>query len=599
MHVRNRINLADRFFNLARGKMPQTTFSYNTGTGNSFAWSVGSDWSNGSVPINGANLIITGVSGDTSYDDLSSLSIGGLTIGSASNPASMAIANGDTLNASGSGSLYGTLTVGTGAELINGGNFINDGSIVLDSGATDYTTRLQAPQTTSAATYDFAGPGATLWQNGQGVGTSISANFVFGNGGTIFLSPSNVTGATFSDSYSGNALTIYYTKFGVQHTLFTFNNFTASAAPTITEVTATDPTGTSQSWIELTATCFTPGTLIETDAGPRPVEELRTGDKVLAVAGASPRRTEIRWIGERRIDLRRHPKPEGLYPVRIRKNAMGDGLPARDLLVSPDHCLLIEGKLIPAKLLINGMSITPERSVTAVHYFHIELENHDAVLAEGVPAETYLDTGNRGFFGNATTPDLIPELPDPEAMTSWQDRLCAPICLRTEEVDDIWQRYRERAWALGCCEPAREITDDANVRLVAGGREFRRVCRRDTHCTFVLPAASGEIRIVSRSAVPTDVDRSINDWRRLGVAISKIVVRAGAKVLELAADHHSLQDGWHPVEQGEGGMWRWTTGNAGIAIPAELRAGSITVDLYLTGRASYFIEPAARAGAAA
>jgi hypothetical protein len=99
--------------------------------------------------------------------------------------------------------------------------------------------------------------------------------------------------------------------------------------------------------------------------------------------------------------------------------------------------------------------------------------------------------------------------------------------------------------------------------------------------------------------VPTDIDRGTNDWRRLGVAISKIVVRAGAKVLEFAADHKSLEDGWHPVEQGEGGVWRWTTGNAGLALPAELRTGSIMVDLYLTGRASYFADGAVQAGIAA
>jgi hypothetical protein len=165
-------------------------------------------------------------------------------------------------------------------------------------------------------------------------------------------------------------------------------------------------------------------------------------------------------------------------------------------------------------------------------------------------------------------------------VTAWQDRLCAPLRLRTEEVEDIWQRFRERAPALGYRQLAQQITDDADVRLVAGGREFRPVFRRDALCTFVLPAASSEIRIMSRSAVPTDLDRSTNDWRRLGVAISQIVVRAGAKVLQLAADHQSLQDGWHPAEQGEDGMWRWTTGNAGLAIPAELRAGNITVDLY-------------------
>jgi Hint domain len=588
--------------------MPATTFTYKIPTGNSYAWSSGSNWSTGSVPtdttVGNPNLVIPGVSGDVSFDNLGSLTVGLLEIGSSSAAADMAIASGDTLETTGPGSLYGTLTVGdSGAKFLSSG-FTNDGTIVLDSGATDYTTKLQTDSST--AVYDFAGAGAELWASTFNAGAFANADILFGNGGTIFLSPAGTSGP-FSENYvaptatNPGTLTIDYTLNGTPHTLFTFYDFNAgTSAPNLAVVAGTDPyTGASQTWIELTATCFTPGTLIETETGARPVEELRSGERVWAVAGASPRLSEIRWIGQRRIDLRRHPKPEGLYPVRIRKDALGEGLPARDLLVSPDHCLLIEGQLIPAKLLINGLSITHERSITAVHYFHIELDNHDAVLAEGVPAESYLDTGNRGFFGNTATPDLIPELPEPEAMIAWQDRLCAPLRLRTEEADGLWQRFHERAKAVGYCEPAREITDESDIRLMAGGREFRPVLRRDSHCTFVLPAASGEIRIMSRSAVPTDLDRSTNDWRRLGVAISKIVVRAGTKVLEFAADHQSLQDGWHPVEQGEDGMWRWTTGNAGLAIPAKLRTGSITVDLYLTGRASYFAAEATQAEVAA
>ena len=87
--------------------------------------------------------------------------------------------------------------------------------------------------------------------------------------------------------------------------------------------------------------------------------------------------------------------------MRVMQGALGDNLPRRDLLLSGDHCLFLDGRLYPAKLLINGMTIIRDLSLKAVSYHHIELEDHAVMLAEGVAAETYLDTGNRAFFSNA------------------------------------------------------------------------------------------------------------------------------------------------------------------------------------------------------
>ena len=143
--------------------------------------------------------------------------------------------------------------------------------------------------------------------------------------------------------------------------------------------------------------CFAAGTYISTTRGNIAVEELREGDLVLTIEGDTQ---PIRWIGHRRIDCRRHAAPEHILPVCIRAHAFGRNKPARDLMLSPDHAIFAEGVLIPVKYLIDGRAIR-QLDVAAVTYYHVELPAHAAILAEGLPVESYLDTGDRGAFGNA------------------------------------------------------------------------------------------------------------------------------------------------------------------------------------------------------
>ncbi len=110
------------------------------------------------------------------------------------------------------------------------------------------------------------------------------------------------------------------------------------------------------------------------------------------------------WIGQRALDCVRHAKPELVWPVRVAAGAFGEALPRRDLWLSPDHAVFVEDVLIPVRYLVNGATVRQER-VERVHYFHIELESHDILLAEGLTAESYLDTGNRGAFSNGGVAD--------------------------------------------------------------------------------------------------------------------------------------------------------------------------------------------------
>ena len=146
----------------------------------------------------------------------------------------------------------------------------------------------------------------------------------------------------------------------------------------------------------VSAPCFARGTRITTPDGERAVETLQAGDRVLTISGeASP----ILWIGHREIACVRHPAPATVLPVRIAAGAFGFARPTRDLYLSPDHAVFVEGVLIPVKHLVNGCSVA-QMPVASVHYFHVELARHDVLLAEGLPVESYLDTGDRVSFEN-------------------------------------------------------------------------------------------------------------------------------------------------------------------------------------------------------
>jgi len=132
--------------------------------------------------------------------------------------------------------------------------------------------------------------------------------------------------------------------------------------------------------------CFLDGTRILTPDGEIPVEDLTIGALVETLNGPLP----VKWIGHQSF---RKDSPFwhwSVAPIRIARFALGDQYPRRDLYLSPGHSLFVDGFLIPVQWLVNGRSIAlaamDDRKV--IDYFHIELETHEVVFAEGAPAET-------------------------------------------------------------------------------------------------------------------------------------------------------------------------------------------------------------------
>ena len=209
-----------------------------------------------------------------------------------------------------------------------------------------------------------------------------------------------------------------------------------------------------------TLPCFAAGTSIATEQGSVPVEALSVGCQrvTLASGGTAP----IRWIGHRHIDCTRHPKPEAVWPVRVCAGAIADSEPARDLLLSPDHAIYVDGVLIPIRRLINETTIVQEPR-DSVQYFHIELDRHDILLAEGLPVESFLDTGNRNQFSNG---GRIVQLHPSFAALTWDAKACAPLVV-TGQVFARVKRKLDRRARRSCRSAADEPAAGSAVKRPA------------------------------------------------------------------------------------------------------------------------------------
>jgi hypothetical protein len=188
--------------------------------------------------------------------------------------------------------------------------------------------------------------------------------------------------------------------------------------------------------------CYAAGTRIATARGPVAVEHLRIEDRVILADGD---RAPIVWLGHRRVDCRRHPRPSDVHPIRIAANAFGVGRPLCDVLLSPDHAVFVDGVLIPVRHLLNDATIRQE-DVASVTYWHVELPRHGVLLAEGLPAESYLDTGNRASFVDC---GKVTRAHPTFARSVWQRQGCAPLVTEGPVRDIVYRRLLVQALTLG------------------------------------------------------------------------------------------------------------------------------------------------------
>ena len=455
-----------------------------TGTGHAGAavgggiWNVGGqlivgDTGNGSLDINSNGIVNAGSN---------SIDIGNQSGGSgtfAVNSGQLLDSTGQIFIASPAGS-NGTLAVSTGgfvstnALIVGTGGFVemNGGTLqvfnpagIQNSGSVGGVGTVEGGINGSGGI--SVGPGALVFTgvvNGTGIATidgggrTLEAGSGVGSGQTINFGGAN--SALRLDSVVGSNQGFVVTNWQNTDELIVANGVTVTGANWLNGAATTgtlevDTTGgpidftsvtlapgtfpifnTGSNFVELVS-CFAAGTRIASDDGETLVETLRIGERVKLANGALDC---VTWVGHRTIDCRRHPDPRLVWPVRIRAHAFGPGCPKRDLWLSPDHALFVDGVLIPAKYLIDGVAIAQVR-VDSVRYYHVELSHHDVLLAEGLPAESYLAAADRGAFSRRDAPvALFPDL----ASRVWEAEGCAPLVVSGPALDAARRRIAGR-----------------------------------------------------------------------------------------------------------------------------------------------------------
>ena len=328
-------------------------------------------------------------------------------------------------------------------------------------------------------------------------------------------------------------------------------------------VQSNDNTTATQIFVADLVTCFATDTAIRCARGDMQIEvavqDLAVGDVVVTASGA---RRPICWLGHRTIDCRNHPRPQEALPIRISAHALGTNRPARDLFVSPGHsiCVDIVGEvLIPAIALVNGSTIQ-QVDADEVIYFHVELESHDILLAENLPAESYLDMGNRSFFAEADVVDLEAS-PDADPAQRTHADFCRPFVDGGPVLDAVKMQLRRRAESHGWVR-----NDALELHLVVDGKRFEPVVRGLT-ARFEMPADAKDVWLEAPTARPCDVMGS-GDSRDLGLFISALRIDDGFELRDIAMNDPLLCIGFHAVEDGPR---RWTSGRA--RLPAALWKG--------------------------
>ncbi len=270
--------------------------------------------------------------------------------------------------------------------------------------------------------------------------------------------------------------------------------------------------------------CFARGTGILSPHGYRPVESLRPNDPVITANGE---RRPVRWIGWRTLDLGPDAARQA-RPILVLPHAFGPGRPSRMLRLSPSHCVLADGVLIPITHLVNGATVRREAAAQAVTYFHVELDRHDILLAEGLECESYFDDGNRA----AMYQELGRRCPARRAV--------APVVTSGARLAAVRRTLHERALAAGFAAQFWPV-----LRAVAAGM---------TVLPAILPAKAGRVArfsfnapvkdmvLLAATSCPADTDPGSEDRRELGVCLGAMRgVRFGA--------------GWQVPAAGDAGTW--------------------------------------------
>ncbi|GBR54009.1 outer membrane protein [Neokomagataea thailandica NBRC 106555] len=447
------------------------------------------------------------------------------------------VLSGATVNVASGGSLTGTLSVNPG------------GTVVLNG-------------TAGSGTVNLSGDGSQLTISGTQMPTNVIsgwsptdkidlASIPYGSITSVTTTESGVTFHTANGSYSLNIPGA--NKYG-----YALNK---------------DSDGST-----IYTTCFAEGTHITTEEGDIAVENLKIGTQIHTPNGLMP----LKWLGHRSITVAKQKHPEDNWLVRIRRGAFAEGTPARDLLVTQEHCMVFDGRLVPARMLVNNRSVIVDRSINSYTYYHVELESHAAIWAEKTLTESYLDTGNRDQFENNTVVSLSPRRRTGGSVT-------LPLDTSRDFVEPIFRSIAERAGVAGATSQ-HGMTCDPDLHLLTETGEVIRPRRisGEQH-VFFLPDTIEHVKIMSRSSRPSDVvGPYVDDRRDLGVLIGQMKLFGANKTTSIEVPSSPVElSGWYDCSAETG---RWTNGAATLFVGPARNNEPRILTLQILSQGHYRIE---------
>ncbi|MEN3167362.1 Hint domain-containing protein [Gluconobacter sp. OJB] len=468
------------------------------------------------------------------------------------------INNGGAINL-----INATLGSATNALWVNGGivNLSQNSGLFLYPSESINTINVD-PNTVNTVYVEANGFLHNDSSNAQGVVINgVSSNTHFGISGVS----SAPTAATYTPNTDGS-YTLQVTL--ADGRLITFGNI-HTASGFVPAANASIVQDGSNGWIvedNGNAPCFLAGSMIRTPEGDVAVETLRLGSTVLAFVNGETVERKVTWAGRSHMIAKAGlTDAEAGYPVRIMQGALAEGVPYKDMLVTPEHCLFINGGFIPARMLVNGRSVVYDRSIAVYDYFHVETAEHSVIMADGMLTESYLDTGNRQSFRQDGS---VVSLGGRER--NWNDDAAAPLSVSRDVVEPIFREIEARAIAAGIenTVAAPLLTEDAGLYLVAStGQTIHQVRTANGRAMFMIPSDVTGVRIMSRTSSPSEtVGPFVDDRRELGVLVGEVTLFDSGNTIRI--DQHLTDADLSGWDVQENTAVRWTNGNAILPLTA-------------------------------
>jgi hypothetical protein len=382
------------------------------------------------VEVNGTGTVI--FKADNTYTGMTVVETGTLMVEDSGGLAYslVQVASGATFSGAGNPEFVDGVGVDAGGTYAPGlANTMTLGSLSLADGA-NFNESLSGGFFTSFSTKTIVeqhnGSSGTISLNGATLNLTVPA--IAPSVGAVVTIIENKSGQAVSGTFDGLAQGATFSQGGVTFSIDYHANGENDVALTVVGVA-----------------CYGRGTLIEAARGQKKVENLKIGDKVRTASGAL---RPIKWIGRRSYAGRFVMGRKDILPVCFKAGSLSDNVPARELWVSPNHAMYFQGDhpsgvLIEAKDLVNGVSIVQAHSVEKVEYFHIELDSHDVIIAEGALSESFIDDDSRAMFHNAHDYDTLyaDEVRRPASY-------CAPRLDEGYQLEAVRRRLTQRAGLL-------------------------------------------------------------------------------------------------------------------------------------------------------